>query len=144
MVYYFMMASHRSSGYRDLEHTADWELEVWAPNIAGLFEQAARGMYELSGARLAEDERLERELEVYGPDREGLLVAFLTELLYLEEVEGLGFDHFEISIEKNTLRAHLEGARFEALSKEIKAITYHNLNVRESSDGFIARIVFDI
>ena len=40
------------AGYRELEHTADWELEAWADDLPGLLEQAARGMYALSGVRL--------------------------------------------------------------------------------------------
>jgi len=39
------------SGFREREHTADWELQVWAPSFSGLLEQAARGMYALSGTR---------------------------------------------------------------------------------------------
>ncbi len=139
-----MMTTRRTSGYRELEHIADWELEVWAPDLASLCEQAALGMYELTGARLVLDKRLKRELEVHALDRESLLVAFLTELLYLGEVEGLGFDMFEISVENNTLRAQLSGAPFKALSKEIKAVTYHNLAINESPSGLEARIVFDV
>ena len=51
------------SGFREREHTADWELEVWAPDLPGLLVQAARGMYWLMGARLQEGVRLQRTLE---------------------------------------------------------------------------------
>ena len=47
-----------TAGYRELEHTADWALEFWAPNFTELLEQAARGMYSLAGAQgQDEDER---------------------------------------------------------------------------------------
>jgi RNA-splicing ligase RtcB len=39
------------SPYRELEHTADWALQVWSPTLEGLFTEAAKGMYTLSGAR---------------------------------------------------------------------------------------------
>ena len=47
----------QSSGFREKEHTADWELDVWAPDLPALLEQAARGMYWLMGARLEEGAR---------------------------------------------------------------------------------------
>ncbi|MFC2053874.1 archease, partial [Chloroflexota bacterium] len=31
------------AGFREIEHTADWELEVWAPDILELLKQAAIG-----------------------------------------------------------------------------------------------------
>ena len=36
-------------GHREVEHTADLELEVWAPDMPALIEEAARGMYGLMG-----------------------------------------------------------------------------------------------
>ena len=36
-------------GFREHAHTADWELEVWAPDLPALLEQAAHGMYAISG-----------------------------------------------------------------------------------------------
>ncbi len=62
------------SGYKEIEHTADWELEVWAPDLLGLLEQAARGMYALSGTCLAPGTRLRRSLSLPANDPESLLV----------------------------------------------------------------------
>ena len=42
------------AGFREKEHTADWELDVWAPDLPALLDQAARGMYWLMGAQLEE------------------------------------------------------------------------------------------
>jgi len=39
------------SPYVEVEHTADWALRVWAPTLEELFVDAARGMYELAGAK---------------------------------------------------------------------------------------------
>ncbi len=86
-------------GYREIAHTADWELEVWAPDLSGLLEQAARGMYALSGARSVESPRLLERLKLTGPDSESLLVTFLSELLWrLSEMDQV-FDHFTLQVE---------------------------------------------
>lgn len=132
------------AGYRELEHTADWELEVWAPDLGGLLEQAARGMYALMGVEVARGPRARRRVEVAGADREDLLVAFLEELLYLAERDGLAFDRFHLEIGGPRVVAELEGGRIGARTKEIKAVTYHRLEVRETEDGIATRVVFDV
>jgi SHS2 domain-containing protein len=144
MVYFFNMETQRTAGFREVEHTADWELEVWAPDLPGLLEQAARGMYALTGARLKSAPRFTRTIELQAYDRESLLVAFLDELLFFAEVEGLGFDTFEISVAQNSLRAQVDGAPLQSQSKEIKAVTYHGLAVGETERGLAANIVFDV
>lgn len=135
------------AGYREREHTADWELEVWGPDMSALLEQAARGMYALSGVRLWSSPRLTRELEMQAPDRESLLVGFLSELLYLGDEQRIAFDRFDLKVlggDQLRLHASLEGAEIESQSKEIKAVTYHNLEVIEHDGRLIARVIFDV
>ncbi len=132
------------SGYQEIDHTADWALNVWAPDFEQLLSVAAEGMYVLSDTRLQDAPRVSRSLTVHGIDAEGLLVNFLTELLYLGEDETLGFDRFALRLENNVLHVRVEGARIARQEKEIKAVTYHNLYVRESERGLEVTIVFDV
>jgi protein archease len=132
------------AGFNELHHTADWEIEVWAPDLPGLFEQAAIGMYALSGTHLYPEPRITRTFELVAEDTEGLLVKFLAELLYLGEQYGLAFDDFKLQIEAGSLRARLHGAPMTEQSKEIKAVTYHKLAIQPGPRGLEARIVFDV
>ncbi len=132
------------AGFKELRHTADWELEAWAPDLAGLFEQAANGMYALSGTHLYPEPRITRTIELAADDAESLLVRFLSELLYLGEQFGLAFDRFDLQIEDSKLNACLHGAPMTEQSKEIKAVTYHKLAIQPSSRGLEVRIVFDV
>ncbi len=132
------------AGYREIEHTADWELEAWGPDLAALLEQAARGMYALSGVRLKDGSWQERSFTLEATDPEGLLVRFLSELLYFEEAEGLAFGLFDLQAQPSRLIARLEGAPIAALAKEIKAVTYHNLKIEATNRGLSVRIVFDV
>jgi SHS2 domain-containing protein len=134
----------QAAGFREKAHIADWELEVWAPDLPGLLVEAARGMYWLMGARLEEGDRLHYSLEFSGADDETRLVSFLQELLYLTDSEGLAFDQFEVTIDGERGRAELGGAPLTKLGKEIKAVTYHNLAVRKTSTGLEASLVFDV
>ncbi len=134
----------RGFGFTEIQHTADWALKVWAPNLEVLFSQAAQGMYWLMETALQEGPRIERAIEVDGPDAESLLVAFLSELLYLSESEGLGFDQFDVTILNTRLRAAARGAPLATQKKEIKAVTFHNLAIRRDGESFTVTIVFDV
>jgi len=132
-------------GFRENQHTADWELEVWAPDLPSLLEQAARGMYGLSGMRLQDELRQARTINLHGEDAESLLVQFLSELLWLEQEPGLGFDGFSIHIDSQyNLHAELCGSAIAHLDKDIKAVTYHNLAVQATQQGLRVIIVFDV
>ena len=132
-------------GFREHAHTADWELEAWAPDLPCLLEQAARGMYALSGMRLQSGPAQTRTITLHAEDAESLLVRFLNELLWLEEEQGLGFDRFSITIDDQlNLQAELYGFAIAKLGKEIKAVTYHNLAVQTTSQGLRVKIVFDV
>ena len=97
------------AGHRELEHTADWELEVWGSDMPALFGEAACGMYELMGVEISEDDRYHRQIELLADDREQLLVSFLGELLFLAEAENLAFDGFLLEVDGTNLLARLEG-----------------------------------
>jgi SHS2 domain-containing protein len=132
-------------GFREHAHTADWELEVWAPDLVILLEQAARGMYAMSGVWLDTASSQDRWVKIQATDAEGLVVQFLTELLWLEQSEGLGINQFDLDIDENfNLKASLRGALILRLDKEIKAVTYHNLKVEATPHGLRVNIVFDV
>jgi SHS2 domain-containing protein len=139
----------RLEGFQEREHTADWELNVWAEDLPGLFEQSARGMYALAGVRLtasptADGGRTARRLHLEAFDNEALLVAFLSELLRLGEEAGLAFDEFDLSVEAHHLDARLAGGVIAGQDKEIKAVTFHNLSIRNSGGRVEVDIVFDV
>ncbi len=133
-----------SSGFRERPHTADWALDVWASNLPELFEQAARGMYALLDARMDAGPHVVREFELKANDPEGLLVSFLSELLWLGESDGLGFDRFALKLGNGHLRARVEGAPIHDQTKEIKAVTYHALRIKRTGNQFQTTITFDV
>ncbi len=132
------------SGYKEIQHTADWALQVWAPDLTGLMQQAALGMIALMGARLSHDRRLERNIMVSADDNESLLVAFLNSILYEMELDSVGFDRFELKLDGLKLHARLAGAPLLELQKSIKAVTFHNLEIRPVEAGLETTIVFDV
>ncbi len=138
------MDTKPASGYREIPHTADWELEVWAPNLLGLMEQAALGMYQLTGIEISSTPLVSHTLVLQLSEPETMLVDFLNELLFLCESEEIAFSEFDLWLDESHMHAQLRGAEIRSMGKEIKAATYHNLHIVETVQGLIARIVFDV
>ena len=135
------------TGFREIDHTADWTIEVWAPDLAGLLGEAARGMYEMAGVAYGEGGEEQAHFEVHKPDRETLLVGFLSELLYLLQTKHLGFEAFDFEIEQGDGRqvsVQARGRPVERIDKEIKAVTWHGIEVEETGEGFVGRVTFDV
>lgn len=129
-------------GYREIAHTADWGLQVWATDLLSLFETAAKGMYALMDVRLADGPHVSSPIDLESSDLEGLLVRFLDELLYLG-YQKLAYDRFYLFLDGCHLMGSLRGAPIASQKKEIKAVTYHHLAVVTTSTGFEVSIIFD-
>jgi SHS2 domain-containing protein len=138
------MQKNALSGHEERPHTADWALYVWGPDFLALLNEAAIGMFDLIGGHLKEDSRQSRHLSLIEPDRETLLVSFLSELVFLNESEQLGFDRFQLSLRGLELEVDLEGSIIVGQAKQIKAVTYHNLEISNTSMGLETTIVFDV
>ncbi len=135
--------------YRLLEHTADMGIEAQGESLAELFAQAARGLLDiLFGTPCPEGGREKLALAVEAWDREELLVAWLSELLFV--VQQRDFRPSGLSVDKigpSRLEATLTGAFAPEGSvplREVKAITYHRLSVFETRGCWKARVFLDL
>lgn len=138
------MNSDKDSGFIEIEHTADWAVRVRAPDFSKLLVQSALAMLKISGISLAKGPVVSRQIDLTAGDRESLLVAFLSELLYLQDVENLGFNDFHLKATDCHLEGQIFGSEIVGQSKEIKAVTYHNLQINETPGRIEAAIVFDV
>jgi SHS2 domain-containing protein len=135
--------------FEELSHTADWCLHVWADELTDLFAEAARGMNVLEGISLADNPRVRQTFTISAPDIESLLVSFLSELVYYAEKDHVAFDQFELKLDHEVsqpchLSSRLHGAPILSMNKLIKAVTYHNLQMHQTTRGFEIEIVFDV
>lgn len=132
--------------WKEISHTADLSLRVWGDDLRALFENAARGMLELMGGK--PDEHLpliEKGYNLCAPDWETLLVDWLTELLYLaEDGEVLVGAVGVIEVDNLCLRASVSGWPGGRYDKLIKAVTYHDLAIVSTGQGYEVVIVFDV
>ena len=136
-------------GFSSFEVTADEGLQAWGGSMGEAFVNAARGMFHL----LVDLESLRpthsREVKVQARDREGLLVAWLSELLFLFEVEDFLPAEYEITnITDQRLEARVQGDILDparhSLKGLIKAATYHLLEVKEVAGRWQVQVVLDV
>ena len=135
--------------YEILEHTADIGLKVHGRTLPELFENAARGLVALA---LGTPEAVGDDvvpLSADGSNREDLLVAWLNDILFHIDAEGWTFHDFRVShIGHDTITGKGRGERHnpsEGLrAVRVKAVTYHQVSVRETADGWEAVVYFDI
>ena len=132
-----------------LEHTADAGIVAHGGSLEETLANAAAGMFALmadpDGVRPLE----ERRIDVEGRDHEGLLVRWLTELLYYLDAEEMLFSRFVVEeISGRRLRARAWGERIDRerhrLHFGVKAVTRHMLEIRPEDGGYRAQVLFDI
>lgn len=130
--------------FDELEHTADWAFRVKGRDLRELFERAALALFALQRQAATPSEHT-RELEVSGFDRETLLVNWLNELLYLEESGGGSVAACSIlEISDQHLRAQVGTSSGGQARRLIKAVTFHNLKLQHTAEGWEATVVVDV
>jgi SHS2 domain-containing protein len=131
------------------EHTADLGLRVRANTLEDLLAEAARGLLAMLVANPDAVRPVQsRTILLTADDPSYLLFDWLTELLYAFETDKLLFTEFEMQIQGNQLTATCRGEPMDPsrheMEHEVKAITYHALNVHQAADGWTAEVIVDI
>ncbi len=133
-------------GYEEVDHTAEWSLRVWAPNMTELFIQAAQSMLALVEVRPERRSQGSwREIELEAPDFETLLVDWLHELLYALETRYVTCAELDLQVEESpALKGRILEVPAPRPKKHIKAVTYHELNIEKRNGRLETVIVFDV
>jgi len=130
---------------REVEHTADRAFAVRGRDLAELFAHAAQALGVIQGQAAETQETVDREVEVSGVDRETLLVNWLNEILYLEDVHQESYSRFQVAaISETFLRACLHGRPNASSRRTIKAVTFHGLKIEQLTEGWEATLVVDV
>lgn len=135
--------------YRTFDHTADLGLAISGTSEEVLFANAAFAIFDIITDLGRVEPRETRRVLVKGDSREDLLINFLREVLYLYNGERWLLKEIRvIKIDEKALEAEARGEPFDVqkheICKEIKAVTYHQAQVRKTPDGWAARVIFDV
>ena len=134
----------QNSGFLEIEHTADWAIKVWAPDLEELLIVAAEAMYSLSNTvkEKAGVTQVTFELKYFDP--ESLLVDFLSELLFIGETKNLAAESYKINFIHDLVIVEIFTAKITKRKKEIKAVTYYDLEIVQTDHGLQTMLVFDV
>jgi SHS2 domain-containing protein len=134
--------------FTELPHTADVRIRVRAATPEALFSEAFDALMQtVYGKDRKGGER--REIALDADNTETLLADFLSEVLFLSEVDGLVFSRAEVKIAGSSrLHAVLDGEPFDpsrhAGGSEVKGISYSGLSIAHDTNGYMLDIIFDV
>lgn len=134
--------------YEVIEHTADIGLRIYARDLKELFINAAVGLFSLITDLKKVNTCVELRVELKEENREELIVSWLNELLFQFSTHDFIPKEFKIDkISEEDISARIFGEKIDLdrhkILSEIKAATYHDLEIKEIKEGFSARIIFD-
>ena len=136
--------------YETFDHTADLGIRIFGRTYEEVMANAAYALFDLLTDLDRVQETVAYAIHAEATEREELLVRWLSELLFLCESQGYLFKRFQFShLDETSLQAVAHGEIFissrHEFKTEIKAVTYHQVAVREKNDGaWEGRVIFDI
>ena len=135
--------------YEYIEHTADLGFRAYGTTCQELFVNAAEALFEALVSVETIREKVQRTVSVTAAAPDELMVSWLSELLYLFDTEGLLLSGFEIkSMKDNRLEATVRGEIMDPARHEIKtgikAVTYHQLYVRQRDGNWESQVILDL
>jgi len=134
--------------YEILNHPADLKIRAFGKNLPQLFANIAQAVAKQQKNKIDKKDKGEWEIiQIESVDLESLLVDWLGEILYRSEVNKKVYFDFEImefSENPYKIKARIKGAPVEAKNTDIKAVTYHDLEIKKIGDNWEAIVIFDI
>jgi SHS2 domain-containing protein len=139
--------------YKFLEHTADVYIESYGTSIEEAFENAALAFFEVMTDTNKVDPHLEEIVEIKEDDMKALLYSWIEELLLKFDIDRMIYSKFHVEQintvnGKYTLKARIWGESFNERKHpprtEVKAITYHMMEISKRCNKIEIRFILDI
>jgi SHS2 domain-containing protein len=138
--------------YRFLEDVAiaDAAFLAEGETLEELLEVCARAVFEVMADTKTIKHKHKEEIELAGENPEELLFDWLAELIYLKDSKYMLFNRFDIEIQKKNgygLKAVVWGEpadqKRHKVRVDVKAVTYHQLEVKQKKDKWMAKVILD-
>ncbi|MBD3338418.1 MAG: archease [Candidatus Lokiarchaeota archaeon] len=144
----------KEAGFRFKDHTADILIESWGKDLNEAFEQSALSVMAIISPDLNKiKSEVSKKIALKAEDKEALLFDFLSEFLYIFDVENLIFKTVKVNYIKKTnsnyeISAIAKGEKFNLekheIGTEVKAITYSQMKIEENEEKTEINLVVDI
>lgn len=130
---------------------ADVAFEATATSLEQLFVECARATEETQVGLVGVLPKIKKQITLENEKIDQLLFDWLAELIYYKDAEALLFSKFDVKIKKNKiykLVATVSGEKIDPvrheLRNDVKAVTYYKFEVKQTTEGWFARVVLDI
>lgn len=135
--------------YKITDHTADFGIQVFGSDLRDLFANAGHALYDV----ITDVERVEGvntyKIHVTGDDWPDLMVNWLREILFfwtgrellVKKVDILSISEYELTAK---VSADPYNPDRHIIKDEIKAVTYHQIQVNREEAGWESKIIFDV
>ncbi|MFC4448028.1 archease [Halorussus aquaticus] len=141
--------------YELRDHTADVAVAATAPTLDAVFAAAADGMAAAMCDEIPEAGGERFEFDVRAEGREALLFDYLDELIYQRDVRAVLPVDNEAEVREDrgaddedaewALEGSARGVPLADVSaRDLKAVTYSEMALEETDEGWRAYVVFDV
>lgn len=147
------MTNRNPPRYKLLPHMTDAYVEVQAPTLNAAFENAAFAMFDVMTDPAAIAPEFTDGFDITAHDEVSLLHDWLEQLLLKFDLDAKVYSGFEVEkIETQNENFHLvanaRGGFFQSgrhpAKVEIKAVTYHRMEVKGTGKGYRVRYILDL
>ena len=128
--------------YEFLSHTADLRIRVFGKNLAEIINNSLLVLKDFLEPELTQ-EKIKENIEIEGQGVD-LLINFLSEVLAQIYIKKTVFEKFKGEIGEKKIKGKIFGFKFKNISKDIKAITYHQAKLEKKDKKFIFEFIIDI
>jgi len=129
--------------YSFQSHTADIKIRFEVKDFKDIFKEGINALNSFLEPKL-KDKELEKEIEVNSIDEATLFVDYLNELIAIIQTEKIFPVEIKIkNLDNQNLKASVLFKKYDKIIKDIKAATYHNLNLIKK-DKIILEVVLDV
>ncbi len=123
---------------------------AYGEDLESTFANAALATFEVMVDTKDVDDKKEEDIEVRGHDLMSLMFNWLSELIYTSSTKNMMFSKFDVVIKKDKmlLKAKCYGDKIKpkkhALKTEVKAVTYHQMDVSRTNGGWKSQVILDL
>ncbi len=139
----------KKSFYKQFETTGDIGVYIYGKGIKELFINGGQALFDLM-VRKRRKATEKKEIKLNAESLQRLFIIWLNELIFLFDTYGLVASRYDIKVFEESGSYVLSGSIMCFTNDEskgsvlIKAATYHNFFLKETEDGYEARVLFDI
>ncbi len=130
--------------------TADVAFAAYGHDLKELFTNSARALFEIIVATKGIEPEVKKPVEVKGHDLKSLMFNWLSELIFLSSSEEIVFSQFNVKVDEGALAlsADCYGEKIDPkkheLRTEVKAATYHKMEIEKSDGIWRAQVIVDV